>query len=295
MNIVIGIDGSAPSLVGRDLVAGLRWPSGTSVHLVGAYEVPIDWGGAFGSATPWTGEIADALRDQLIEQLGAATPPLTTAGLTVETLVRPGRAADVLIDAARDLNADLVVVGSRGLGGLQSMLLGSVANEVATQAPCPVLVARTPTVGRMVVATDGSSGADAIASYLDAWGAFSGIPSDVVAVAVPDNPAWELMVTLSTLGDDRVEQGRAALAERASTDARSMADRLTAVGIPAEAHPLNGDPAAEIVAHAERIGADLVAVGSRGLTGLDRLLLGSVARNVVSHARCSVLVVRTRD
>lgn len=292
MKIVIGLDGSTPSLVARDLVAGLRWPAGTRVQLVGAYQVPIDWSGAFGGTMTWAGEMADAMRDELVDQLKAAAQPLLGAGLIVEQLTRSGRAADVLIDAAREFDADLLVVGSRGLGGFQSLLLGSVANDVATHAHCPVLVTRSPKVGRLLIATDGSAGADQIAERLGEWGAFAGIPTDVVAVAVPDSPAFELMVGLYTLGDDRLEQGRAALEAKAETDAQAMAERLTAAGIPAEAHPRRGDPASEIVAHAEQIGADLVAVGSRGLSGLDRLLLGSIARNVLNHARCSVLIVR---
>lgn len=292
MKIVIGLDGSAPSLVGRDLIASLSWPPKTTVVLVGAYQVPIDWSGAFGGTMSWAGDAADAMREQLVDQLNAAAEPLIGAGLRVEKVTPAGRAADALLDAARELEADLLVVGSRGLGGLQAMLLGSVANDVAMHAPCPVLVARTPKVGRLMVATDGSAGADQVATLLGEWGCFAGIPTDVVAVAVPDNPAFELMVGLYTLGDDRLEQGRAALEAKAETDAQAMAERLSAAGIPAAAHPRRGDPAAEIVAHAEQIHADVVAVGSRGLAGLDRLLLGSVARNVLNHAHCSVLVVR---
>jgi len=55
---------------------------------------------------------------------------------------------------------------------------------------------------------------------------------------------------------------------------------------------LEGDAAARIVETSERIGADLVVIGTRGLTGIDRLLLGSVARNVLLHSSASVLVVR---
>jgi len=292
MKIVIGLDGSPHSLVGRDLVASLSWPAGTTVQLVGAYQLPVDWSGGLGSTASWMGELHDAIRDGLTEQLRAAADPLVTAGLTVEQAVRLGRAADVLLDAARDLEADLVVVGSRGLGGLKAMLIGSVAGEVAEHATCPVIVARTPRIERLLVATDGSPAAEQIPEQLDGLGIFTGLQTDVVAVAVPDSPAFELLVGIYTLGDDRLEQERAALAAKAETDAQGMATRLTAIGIPAEPHSRRGDPATEIVAHAEEIAADLIAVGSRGLSGLDRLLLGSVARNVLTQAEASVLVVR---
>jgi nucleotide-binding universal stress UspA family protein len=56
-----------------------------------------------------------------------------------------------------------------------------------------------------------------------------------------------------------------------------------------------GDPARAIVDEAEARHADLIVMGTRGLTGFDRLVLGSVARNVLTHAHCSVLVVHPRD
>jgi nucleotide-binding universal stress UspA family protein len=172
------------------------------------------------------------------------------------------------------------------------MLLGSVAAEVVAHARCPVLVARTPRIGRLLVATDGSEAAQEIVERLGSLAAFAGIPATVVAVSVPDGPAFELMVSLYTLGDDRLERERAALITKAATDAREMVADLERIGITAEAQPRRGDPAAEIVAAANEIGADLVVTGSRGLGGFDRILLGSVARNVLIGAHCSVLIVR---
>jgi nucleotide-binding universal stress UspA family protein len=74
--------------------------------------------------------------------------------------------------------------------------------------------------------------------------------------------------------------------------AREMAARLVADGLDAEADGRVGDPASEILAAAVASNADLIVIGTHGITGLKRLLLGSVARNVLHHATCSVLVVR---
>ncbi|MGQ0608278.1 MAG: universal stress protein, partial [Chloroflexota bacterium] len=73
----------------------------------------------------------------------------------------------------------------------------------------------------------------------------------------------------------------------------AMAQRLTAIGIPTTPHLRAGNPAREILAAAGEHGTDLIVTGSRGLSGLERMVLGSVARNVQIHARCSVLIVRT--
>ena len=173
------------------------------------------------------------------------------------------------------------------------MLLGSVAAEVAAHAPCPVLVARGANVSRLLVATDGSSNAGLIPELLERWGIFRGTQADVVAVAVPDGPAFELMVGLYTLGDERLAKQRRELTAKSGADADEMARRLTEVGIAATQHLRTGDPAAEILAAGEDRNTDLIVTGSRGLGTLERLLLGSVARNVLVHARCSVLIVRS--
>lgn len=292
MKILLALDGSESSTVARDLVANLKWPRGTVVHLLSAYTEPVDWTAGFGSTMSWVGDVEDALRDELNEQLAEAAVPLTERGLTVERHVRSGRAADVIVDAARELGADLIVTGSRGRGALTSMLLGSVANEVASAAPVPVLVARGDRVSRLLVATDGSPSAERIPQLLADWGVFEGLPVDVIAVAVPDSPAYEMLVSLYTLGDERLERQRRELQQAAGDDADEMARRLTDLGMPATPHVRSGDAAKEIVSAAEDRAADLVVTGSRGLSGLERLVLGSVARNVLVQAGRSVLIAR---
>lgn len=293
MKVLLALDGSAPSLVARDLVLSLPWPADTVVHLLAAYQVPVDWTDGVGSTMDWVGSLEDAIRDQFHDELRTHAAALVSRGLKVEQHVSHGRAADAILDVAAQIEADLIVSGSRGRGQLASMLLGSVATEVATHAPCPVLVARGATVSRLLVATDGSDNANAIPERLGAWGVFGGTHADAVAVSVPDGPAFELMVSLYTLGDERLATLRAASAKQVRADADAMAARLTSIGIPATGHVRSGDPAQEILAAAEEHGSDLIITGSRGLGGVERLLLGSVARNVVIHARRSVLIMRS--
>jgi nucleotide-binding universal stress UspA family protein len=80
------------------------------------------------------------------------------------------------------------------------------------------------------------------------------------------------------------------------TDARELVDRasgsLQRAGITAKGIVESGDPKAVILAYAEKWGADLILVASRGLKGLDRLLMGSVSNAVLHHATCSVQVMR---
>ena len=81
MKVLLALDGSAPSLVARDLVAGLQWPGRTVVHLVSGYRVPVDWTGGVGSTMDWVGDVEDAIRDELTTTLTAAAKPLYDRGL----------------------------------------------------------------------------------------------------------------------------------------------------------------------------------------------------------------------
>ena len=292
MKVLLALDGSAPSLVARDLVAGLRWPADTVTHLVSGYHIPVDWTGGVGSTMAWVGDVEDAIRDELTTTLTAAAKPLLDRGLAVEQHVIAGRASDVILDAAERLAVDVVVTGSRGRGPLRSMLLGSVAAEIAARAPCPVLVARGTTIERLLVATDGSPASERIPSMLQALAVFGGLPADVVSVAVPDSPAYELMTRLYTISDERVTREREALKRRSIEDADEMARALAGAGNAATPHARDGDATEQILAQATDSAADLIVVGSRGLGAIERLILGSVARNVLVHADASVLIMR---
>ena len=292
MKILIALDGSEGAATARDLVVALPLPDSTELHLVAAYQVPTDWAPELGAGMAWIDDAETAMQESLHADLGAMAAPFVAAGLTpIEHVVR-GRAATAICALARSIGADLVVTGSRGRGAIAATLLGSVAAEVATHAPCPVLVARGTQVSRLLVATDRSPGAEHIPDRLAAWGILRGLPADVVSVSIPDTPTFELIVGLYTLGDERLAAKRRDLHERYGRSAEAMAARLSAIGIPATAHVRTGDVAHEILHAARDHGADLVITGSRGLGALDRLLLGSVARNVLTHSAGSVLIMR---
>ena len=292
MRILLALDGSPQGLVARDLVASLAWPAKTTIRLLAAYQTPVDWTGGLGSTMDWVGDAEDAMREELTTRLEEASAPLVERGWTIEREVVGDRPASAIVDAARRWDADLIAMGSRGRGPLRAMLLGSVAGEVSSHAHCPVLVARHPSVTRIVVATDGSDTASRMPERLAAWGVFAGIPADAVAVSIPDSPAFELIVGLYTLGDERLAGKRERLRARYRADVERITKQLEEVGIPTTSHLRSGDPAHEILAVASERSADLVVTGSRGLGALDRLLLGSVARNVLTHFGGSVLVLR---
>jgi nucleotide-binding universal stress UspA family protein len=293
MRILLAIDGSPASVEARDVAAGLPWPADTTIRLLTAYQVPVDWTGGIGASMAWVGDAEDALRDEVAAELEELAQPFADRGVTVERRLERGRAADVIVDAAREMHADLIIVGSRGHGPLQSMLLGSVSAEVVDHAPCPVLVTRSPHINRLLVATDGSDVARSIPDVLGAWGVFRGLPAEAISVAPSPERTFEVLADVYTLGAYDVTGDWKETLERHRRFADELAGRLSEQGLTASSTVLMGDPTHEITEAARRRGTDLIVTGSRGLHGLERIVLGSVARNVLLHAPCSVLVMRS--
>ncbi len=134
--IVAGVDGSATSRLALEwAVAEARLRNG-EVQAVTAWEFPPVTVGMEGlirdpDAFPQT---ARRLQNEVLKRVDSE-------GVTVTGDVVQGNAVDVLLRAAG--NADLLVVGSRGLGGFTGLLLGSVSTQVLHHSPCPVLVVRT--------------------------------------------------------------------------------------------------------------------------------------------------------
>lgn len=293
MRIVVATDGSACAEFGVDLVASIGWPDPTTIIVVEAVAAGVAvFGGPWPPVPPVETEALDeAIRAEASQHLDTAAATLAGPGRTIETAIATGRPADVVTTVAEERQSDLIVVGSRGHGVIESMLLGSVSAEIVDRSRVPVLVARSRSIDRVVLGWDGSDGAEQAASCLLDWGIFGESEIHVVSVADLRLPTW---MDVSTMG----EEAAAAAFERAAEPSRQqheqmaheMSKRLTRVGLTSEAHRRDGDPSYELVRAAETFEADLIVVGTQGRTGLARLLLGSVARNVLHHAHCSVLV-----
>lgn len=290
MRIIVGVDGSDASRTALELVAATMWPFGTQVRLVGAYEPATDWTGL--TPLPTETSADDEAERAFFDTIHALSEPLQRSGYATETVVMRGRPADALLSEADDLRADLLVVGSRGLGVAASALVGSVSAALVDHASCPVLVVRRPAVTRILVATDGSQSAEAIPAVILGWNVFRGVPIDVLSVAPPHGASERPMLPRGWLGGEGASLDASHEVDRHRVMADEMATRLTAAGWHAAGAVRRGEPAQQIEEAAAEWGSDLIVTGSRGLSGLRRLLLGSVAHRVLLHSRRSVLVMR---
>lgn len=137
-HIVAGTDGSDSALRAVQAAADLARTFGAQLHLVAAHPLR-----QFGE------RVVSAARSDRIdlqrvaeEQLMRTADALGRDGLQIDTRACAGDPAEVLIDVASELDADLIVVASRGMTGIERFLLGSVANKVSHHAPCNVLIVR---------------------------------------------------------------------------------------------------------------------------------------------------------
>lgn len=297
MRILLATDGSPAADQARDLVAALPWREGGRVRIVSVAPTRTDLLGG-----PWAVNVlpdADRLEDEVLrvhrDALEAAEREISSArsDVVIEPVLIRGRAASAIVDEARTMPADLIVVGHRGHGRWESMLLGSVSSEVVDHAPCPVLVARDERLGPVVFADDGSPSARSAEAVLTSWPLFTGLPVTVLTVAEEGfQYAAALAPLLYSEAMAQYADSTQQLERIAREENEAAAGRLREAGFQATGLIRDGDPAHEIVAVARELEAGLIVVGTRGRTGMRRLILGSVARNVLLHAPCSVLVVR---
>lgn len=256
MKVLIGHDGSSSAGNALALAAALPWPAFTDLTVVRV-------AGSSSAANAASAEVT------------ALASALEGTNRAVTAEVRVGRPANVLAAAAEESGADLLILGSRGFSPIRSLLLGSVSGELVEHAPCSVLIARGTGHDLVLVGTDGSPDATAMPHTMCAWELFRGMQALVVGVAPID------------AGDDAPKRHDLALATR------RLAARLGTCGLRARDRVVSGDPADVLIQAAQDEGADLLAVGHRGRSAVTQLLLGSVARKVVQHAPCSVLVIRS--
>jgi nucleotide-binding universal stress UspA family protein len=268
------------------------------VHVFGI----APWYPAYPGATAFD---EDALEDPVLEEdlqrisqqqarelLDAEAEKLHSVGGTpAQAHLVEGGVPQEIVGLAERIGAGLIVVGSRGRGGIRRALMGSVSDSVVRHAHCPVLVVRDGESttdflpGTILLAVDGSEEASVTAQ---------------TAAELAQRTDSELHVI--HVGEVRPvfhpeRRGYLARNEELQAEARRLLEEQvdgikSAGGTVSKAHLRMGRPDEEIVGLAEELGADLIATGSRGVGGMRRALMGSISDSVVRHAHCPVLVVR---
>ncbi len=143
-SIVVGTDGSATAGEAVRQAMELATSVGAKVYLVSAYE-PTPEGRLRDERAQIPADLQWMVnpREDVEATLAEGAELIREKGIDVETLAREGDPADAILDVAEEKNADLIVVGNKGMTGAKRFLLGSVPNKVSHHAPCSVMIIRT--------------------------------------------------------------------------------------------------------------------------------------------------------
>ena len=214
-----------------------------------------------------------------------------------------GPVAKVILDTCESWHPDLLVVGSHGRSRVARLFLGSVSLELIQKAPCPVRVERRgPPADRqgtihIVIGTDGSPEADAVVRFVCSRAWPRGTEAQIISVLqslVPITTALEENTYAREPAYSVIREADERMRLRLTNISAEAANALSRAGIVASHSVIEGDPREVLLAEAERLDADAIFIGARGHGRMEQLLLGSVSSHVVTHAHCTVEVVRGR-
>ena len=200
--------------------------------------------------------------------------------------LRIGSPAEVIVSMAEEQNADLIVMGARGLGPVKERLLGSVSHRILTLAPCATLIVNGPVkaMKQILLPLQGPSDAEAAVRFLQLKPFHDAVEVTLLTVLPSTEPPWPGDAAAATAGK---------LEEQALQSARDYidgeAERLRAIGYQARGIALFGTPSAMILQEATNLRSDLILMGTRGRQGIARFLLGSVSHAVLHQMPCPVL------
>jgi nucleotide-binding universal stress UspA family protein len=280
--ILLTTDGSKDSELAATTAVGLANGTGSELHLVHVGPVvPVH----FEPSDVEPARLQEEARRVLDEQTGKVE---SLGGTVAQSHLRMGGAAEEVISLSEELGAGLIVSGSRGRSRIKRLLVGSVSDSVVRHAHCPVMVVRgKPAVfpARILVATDGSE---------EAAMAMRGA-GDLAARTGSQLALMHVGVIVPVYHPERHDYP--ARYERVRKEAQQLLDEQVlkiegSGGVVERAVLAMGRADEEIIAAVEEMDADLVVIGSRGLGGVRRAVMGSVSDSVVRHAHCPVMVVR---
>jgi len=308
VKILLVVDGSSHSELATKMLQALRLPSGMEITVMTVVPEHTFLGGITLSKLGGASARKKAQRQKSLKLLREPVQTLTAGKLKVDTLVRWGNPAEEILKTTNESGTSLVVMGAKGLTDPLPFRLGSVAQTVMKHARVSVLLVREtmaitgkeappkkkPGINRVLLTTDGSKYSEAtVRVLLDLP-----LPQQCEVIVMTALQSYlASLVRMPTLDFETNQEILARLQEAEENEARKIMARseqqLQAKGYKTASVVIRGGAAESILAAAKEYQPDIIALGSRGLSGIESLLLGSVAERVARYANCSVLIGRT--
>lgn len=294
LRILLATDGSSGAGQALQLMTSSLEPDGVaSVEVVSVVPRVADWPAA-GSTDARQTLLERGHQDEAEQHVHDAAEQLRAAGFEAIETVRAGHPAETIVSHAIASEPDLIVLGTRGLSGLRRRVVGGVSGKVARYATRSVLIARTAgPIRSVLVGYDASPDADEALELVARLPLRGGAAITVCSAYDVPRPfssglAPTMVAQVNAAYRDSLRWAR----EAAEVMATSAKERLLERGVAATHRTAHG-PAHEQLAIAGReLSADLLVVGSRGLSAIQRFFLGSTSAALVTQPPTSVLVAR---
>lgn len=230
-----------------------------------------------------------------------------------EGVVEQGNPAEVLLSECGRVGGDLLVVGSVGMSGARRFLLGSVPNKVSHHAATDVLIVKTDPPRNdggdyrsILVGTDGSPTAMRAVDMASSLAGKLGVKPTIVCAyqppteqelkamrADPSDPVAQWSAGKTSRETPEEFRWRIADAARAQDVLDRAAEHAKNQGVEADVRAIEGHPAETLIRIAEAEDMDLIAVGSIGMSGAKRFMLGNVPHRISHHAPTDLLILHT--
>ncbi|UWG48160.1 Nucleotide-binding protein, UspA family [Halanaeroarchaeum sp. HSR-CO] len=282
-SILLPVDDSEGAAEIVDHAGAIARETGATVQVLFVADTTRD------SVTVVDGEVLDGLVREGERVVANVASRLETLDVNYDTDVVQGRPAPTIVEYARDFDYDLIVLQTHGRTGLSHHLLGSVTEKVVRLSEVPVLTARMRPDERLIfpyenvlIPTDGSDGARAAAEHgLDLA---ETLDASVHVLSVVDD-TWVGPEARATLSEDALERP-------ANEAIEDVVEAAEGYDIPAVQTYLEyGSPASVIADAIESNDIHAVVMGTSGRSGIERVLLGSVAEKTVRTAPVPVVTV----
>ncbi|NLZ57426.1 MAG: universal stress protein [Corynebacterium sp.] len=291
--VVVAVDGSDASKQAVRWAANTANKRGIPLRLASSYTMP-QFLYAEGMVPPQ--ELFDDLQAESLEKIDEARAIAHEVApeIKIGHTIAEGSPIDMLLEMSK--SATMIVMGSRGLGGLSGMVLGSVSGAVVSHASCPVVVVREDSAvnedtkyGPVVVGVDGSEVSQQATEYAFAEADARG--SELIAVHT-----WMDMQVQASLAGLAAAQQQWDDVEREQTE--MLIERIKPLidkypNVPVKKIITRDRPVRALAEAAE--GAQLLVVGSHGRGGFKGMLLGSTSRALLQSAPCPMMVVRPQS
>lgn len=285
LNILFADDGSQHAQAAVELLKDIPLPPNSRISVLHAFN---------------SGQVS--LIPEYERTLARTKEQLSSKHFHVETELKLGPAAEMILERTEEKKPDLIVLGAKGLRATAGILLGGVAQQVVEYACCPVLVVRAPYHGlrHMLLVTDGSPHGQRAARYLGKLPLPEKLDLRVMHVLPPIKspvmmePYYGGWQTIYARFPTREEE--TAIEEREARIGKTLLNRTSSLlkqkGLKSTSVLTRGDAATEIIEYASMHQLDLIVAGSRGLSEFKGWWMGSVSRKLVHYAKCSVLIVK---